>query len=138
MKIRTYSPEYEKEVIELWQKCNLTRPWNNPKLDIEHTLKVYPELFLVGLIDKTVIATVMGGYDGHRGWVYYLGVLPDYRRRGYGRIMMDAVTQRLLEIGCPKINIQVRGDNAEAIGFYENIGYSHEDRISMAKRLIED
>jgi ribosomal protein S18 acetylase RimI-like enzyme len=138
MKIQTYSPEYEKEVIKLWEKCNLTRPWNNPKLDIERILKVYPGLFLIGLIDNTVIATVMGGYDGHRGWVYYLGVLSEYRRRGYGRMMMEAVTEKLLEIGCPKINIQVRGDNSEAIGFYESIGYSHEDRISMARRLVED
>ena len=138
MNIQKYSPEYEKEVIDMWVKCSLTRPWNNPQLDIERTLKVYPETFLVGMIDDTIVATVIGGYDGHCGWVYYLGVLPEYRRRGYGRMMMEAVTEKLLEIGCPKINIQVRGDNKEAIGFYESIDYFHEDRISMAKWLIED
>lgn len=136
--ITTYRPEHEDAVIQLWVDCNLTRPWNNPKRDIERMLKVYPELFLVGLIDNAVVATVMGGYDGHRGWVYYLGVSPEYRRRGFARKMMDAVTQKLYDIGCPKINIQVRGDNNPALGFYESLGYTTEDRTSIAKRLVDD
>jgi ribosomal protein S18 acetylase RimI-like enzyme len=138
LKIRKYKGQDEKAVIELWQRCDLTRPWNNPVLDIERMLKVYPGLFLVGLIDNTIVASVMGGYDGHRGWVYYLGVAPEYQRRGYGRIMMDAVTKKIIDIGCPKINIQVRGDNKQALGFYEKIGYTTEDRVSLAKRLVED
>jgi ribosomal protein S18 acetylase RimI-like enzyme len=136
--IRPYSSQDEKSVVELWQECNLTRPWNNPKLDIERMLEVYPDLFLVGLIDDKIVASVMGGYEGHRGWVYYLGVSPEYQRRGYGRKMMDAVTEKLKDIGCPKINIQVRADNKQALGFYEKIGYLLEDRVSMAKRLVED
>ena len=107
-------------------------------MDIERVLKVYPELFFVGLIDNAVVATVMGGYDGHRGWIYYLGVLPEYRRRGYATKMMDTVTAKLRDIGCPKINIQVRGENVEALSFYENIGYKTEERVSMGKRLVED
>ena len=138
MSVTEYSPEYENEVIELWRKCDLTRPWNNPKLDIERKLKVDAELFLVGLIDDKVVATVMGGYEGHRGWVNYLAVDPEYQRQGLGRQIMEAIEDRLLEKSCPKINIQIRGDNTEAVRFYDRIGYKTEDIVSMGKRLVED
>jgi ribosomal protein S18 acetylase RimI-like enzyme len=138
MKIEPYLPEYKQSVIELWQRCDLTRPWNNPGLDIERKLKVDRELFLVGTIDGKVMASVIGGYDGHRGWVYYLAVDPEYRRKGYGRQMMEAISEKLLEKGCPKINLQVRSDNTDVVKFYESIGYKPEDRVSMGKRLVED
>ena len=138
MKIRAYSLEDETAVIELWLRCNLTKPQNNPKQDIGRKLKVNPELFLVGVIGSKVIASVMGGYDGHRGWVYYLGVEPAYQRNGFGRQMMEAVTEKLLAMGCPKVNLQVREDNRAVVGFYENIGYTKEDRVSMGKRLVNN
>jgi len=136
--IRPYSPQDESAVITLWQKCNLTRPWNNPERDIERKLKVNPELFLVGAIDSRVIATVMGGYEGHRGWVNYLAVDPEHQRNGIGRHMMAAIEGKLLAMGCPKINLQVRTGNQSALNFYERIGYKTDDVVSMGKRLIED
>jgi len=136
--IRPYSPQDESAVITLWQKCNLTRPWNNPERDIERKLKVNPELFLVGAIDNRVIATVMGGYEGHRGWVNYLAVDPEHQRNGIGRRMMAAIEGKLLAMGCPKINLQVRTGNQSALSFYERIGYKTDDVVSMGKRLIED
>jgi ribosomal protein S18 acetylase RimI-like enzyme len=136
--IRQYSPEDQKAVIELWQKCNLTRPWNNPRLDIERKLKVNPELFLVGLAENMVIATAMGGYEGHRGWVNYLAVDPEYQRKGLGQQIMKATEDKLLAIGCPKINLQIRMDNLSAVAFYKSIGYKTDDVISMGKRLVED
>ena len=138
MTISPYLPEHENDVIELWRKCDLTRHWNNPKLDIERKLKVNPELFLVGLISGRVVATVIGGYDGHRGWIHYLAVDPAYQRRGLGRRIMEAVEKKILGMGCPKINLQVRVDNAAVVAFYESIGYQTEERVSMGKRLIED
>jgi ribosomal protein S18 acetylase RimI-like enzyme len=138
MEIIPYLPEYENGVIELWHKCSLTRSWNNPKLDIERKLKVNPELFLVGLIDGRVVATVIGGYDGHRGWINYLAVDPTYQRRGLGRQIMEAVEKKILGMGCPKINLQVRADSAAALAFYESVGYKMEERVSMGKRLVED
>ena len=138
MVIRVYVPEDESAVVDLWDKCNLTRPWNNPKLDIKRKLKVNPELFLVGLIDNRVIATAMGGYEGHRGWVYYLAVDPIHQRKGYGQQIMDAIEEKLRAMDCPKINIQIRADNIDVLRFYESIGYKTEDRVSIAKRLIED
>ena len=138
MQIVTYKPEYEKAVIALWQRCNLTRPQNDPKKDIERKLKVNPELFLVGLEDGKVVATVMFGYDGHRAWVNYLGVDPALRKKGLGRQMMDAVEQKVRPLGCPKINLQVRSGNSNALKFYERIGYKMDDVVSMGKRLVED
>lgn len=136
--IRQYCPEDQKAVIELWQKCNLTRPWNNSRRNIQRKLKVNPELFLVGLLDGKVIATAMGGYEGHRGWVNYLAVDPDYQRKGLGRQIMTAIEGKLLAIGCPKINLQIRTDNLSAVSFYKSIGYKTDDVISMGKRLVED
>ena len=136
--IRQYSSGDQKAVIALWQKCNLTRMWNNPRLDIERKLKVNPELFLVGLAENRVIATAMGGYEGHRGWVNYLAVDPEYQRKGLGQQIMKAIEDKLLAIGCPKINLQIRMDNLSAVAFYKSIGYKTDDVISMGKRLVED
>jgi ribosomal protein S18 acetylase RimI-like enzyme len=136
--IRPYSNQDREAVIQLWQKCNLTKPWNNPHLDIERKLKVRPDLFLVGLIDDRVIASVMGGYDGHRGWAYYLAVDAVYRKQGFGREMMKAVEHKLIALGCPKINLMVRTDNLSAAGFYKRLGYETDDVINMGKRLISD
>jgi ribosomal protein S18 acetylase RimI-like enzyme len=138
MQIQSYSPKYEKEVIALWERCNLVRPVNNPQKDIERKLKVNPELFLIGLIDGKVVATAVGGYEGHRGWVNYLGVDPSQQKKGLGRQIMRALEEKLLEKGCPKLNLQVLTTNTEAMKFYERIGYKKDDVISMGKRLISD
>ena len=95
-------------------------------------------LFLVGTVDDTVIAAVMGGYDGHRGWVNYLAVAPDRRGEGHGRALMAAVERRLVALGCPKINLQVRDTNADVLAFYERLGYVVDAAVSMGKRLESD
>ena len=138
MTIRQYSPEDENAVVELWHKCNLVRAWNNPKLDIERKLKVNPELFLVGLVDGRVVATVMGGYEGHRGWVNYLAVDPSCQRRGLARRIMEEIEKKILVMGCPKINLLIRADNLEVVKFYEGIEYKTDEVVSMGKRLVED
>ena len=138
MTVRQYSPEDENAVVELWHKCNLVRAWNNPKLDIERKLKVNPELFLVGLVDGRVVATVMGGYEGHRGWVNYLAVDPSCQRRGLARRIMEEIEKKILVMGCPKINLLIRADNLEVVKFYEGIEYKTDEVVSMGKRLVED
>jgi ribosomal protein S18 acetylase RimI-like enzyme len=80
----------------------------------------------------------MGGYDGHRGWVYYLGVDPAYQRKGLGRQMMEAIDKKIRTMGCPKINLQIRTDNLGAVKFYEKIGYKMDETVQMGKRLIPD
>jgi ribosomal protein S18 acetylase RimI-like enzyme len=138
MFIQPYSPKYEKEVIALWEKCNLIRPVNNPHKDIARKIKVNPELFLIGLINGKVVATAMGGYEGHRGVVNYLGVDPTYQKQGLGRQIMEALEKKLIGMGCPKLNLMFRTGNAGVEKFYEKIGYKRDDVIEMGKRLIPD
>ncbi len=138
MEIRKFKIKDEEEVIALWKECNLVVPWNNPKKDIQRKLKVDPELFLVGVVDNKIVATVMGGYEGHRGWVNYLAVSPSHQRKGYGRQMMEDVEPILKQKGCPKINLQVRETNSEVIAFYKSIGYAVDNVIGMGKRLESD
>jgi ribosomal protein S18 acetylase RimI-like enzyme len=99
---------------------------------------VNPELFLVGLVDEKVIATCMAGYEGHRGWINYLAVAPDYRRQGIAAKMMEVVERKLQELGCPKINLQVRANNIAVIAFYERLGFAQDRVLSMGKRLEQD
>ncbi len=97
-----------------------------------------PSGLLVLEDDNQLIGAVMVGYDGHRGWVNYLAVHPDRRGRGLGRVLMAAAEQRLVQIGCPKVNLQVRASNQEALAFYRRIGYSLDDVVSMGRRLEKD
>ncbi len=138
MEIRAFLPEDEAAVISLWDRCGLLRAWNDPKKDIQRKLAVRPDLFLVGTIDGNVVATVMVGYEGHRGWINYLGVCPDHQRRGLGREMMQAAEQRLRDCGAPKVNLQVRTGNQQVIDFYKSVGFQLDDVVSMGKRLEVD
>jgi ribosomal protein S18 acetylase RimI-like enzyme len=138
MQIRPFSPANEDAVIELWKRCGLVRPWNDPCKDIARKLGVQAEWFLVGAIDEKIVATVMAGYDGHRGWVNYLAVDPDFRRRGLARRIMTEAERLLRDCGCPKINLQIRRDNQEAIRFYERIGFSEDAVVCYGKRLVAD
>lgn len=113
-------------------------PWNNPHRDIQRKLGVQPELFLVGCLTDRIIATVMAGYDGHRGWINYLAVHPNNQHTGIGKNMMDEVEIRLRAMGCPKINLQVRRTNTKVIEFYRKIGYKLDDVVSFGKRLETD
>jgi len=138
MNIRPYAAGDENAVVALWERAGLTRTWNDPRKDIRRKLKVRPDLLLVAELDGVVVGTVMVGYDGHRGWINYLGVDPDQRRKGIGRALM-AEAERLLRIeGCPKINLQVRNSNGDAIEFYRQIGFVMDDVVSFGKRLESD
>lgn len=138
MDVRRYQHSDEAAVLRLWKECDLVRPWNDPHKDIQRKLTVQPELFLVGLIDGSVIATVMAGFDGHRGWVNYLAVAQQYRRRGIGRTLMDRVEGLLKNMGCPKVNMQIRATNSAVVTFYERLGYANDQTVSLGKRLIPD
>jgi len=138
MKIRTFQPGDEAAVITLWQECGLTRPWNDPRADIARKLTEQPELFVVGTVGTTLVATAMIGFDGHRGWVYYLAVSPEHRRRSYGRALMQEAERLLIERGCPKLNLMVRSSNTAVIEFYRKLEYVPNDVVSLGKRLIHD
>jgi ribosomal protein S18 acetylase RimI-like enzyme len=138
MQIRAYEQTDEEAVVALWERCGLTRSWNDPRKDIRRKLAVRPDLFLVGEIGNALVATAMAGYEGHRGWINYLAVVPEHRRKGFARRMMEEAERLLRAAGCPKINLQIRAANAGAVEFYREIGYSVDEVISMGKRLEKD
>ena len=138
MLIRAFQPGDGDAVVALWERCGLTRPWNDPRKDIARKLAVQAELFLVGILEDGLVASIMAGYEGHRGWVNYLAVAPEHRRKGLARRLMEEVERRLVERGCPKLNVQVRSANAEAMAFYRRLGYVADEAIALGKRLIPD
>jgi ribosomal protein S18 acetylase RimI-like enzyme len=97
MQVRPYQPEDEEAVVSLWQRCEVVRPWNDPRKDIQRKLRVRPDLFLVGLFDGQIVASVMAGYEGHRGWLNYLVVAPEHQRRGLGRAIVREAERLLRE-----------------------------------------
>jgi ribosomal protein S18 acetylase RimI-like enzyme len=136
VRIRAYGEEDESEVTRLWRRVFPDAPpWNVPSRDIELKLSVQRDLFLVATRHEEVVGTVMAGFDGHRGWIYYLAVDPDLGGRGLGRALMGEAERRLGRYGCTKVNLMVRGSNAAVVEFYRAIGYESEDRICMSRRL---
>lgn len=135
MKIRAYKDTDKDAVISLWNECGLVTSRNDPARDIELKMRVDPDLFLVGVKEAKLVTTVMAGYEGHRGWINYLAVALSQRSNGYGReIMLHA--ERLLQAkGCPKVNLQVRTSNKAVIEFYNTLGYSDDDVVSLGKRF---
>jgi ribosomal protein S18 acetylase RimI-like enzyme len=138
MDIREFRLEDEQAVVALWERCGLVMPWNDPHRDIARKLTVRPDLFLVGTIEGRIVAAVMAGYDGHRGWLNYLAVAPEARLRGYGRMIVAEAEKRLRAAGCPKINLQIRRGNTEVMSFYTALGYCEDAVVSMGKRLETD
>ncbi|MBF4589371.1 GNAT family N-acetyltransferase [Curtobacterium sp. VKM Ac-1395] len=162
--IRQFTPADTEAVVAVWESCGLVRPWNDPRRDIARKLTVQPELFLVATEapsadaepadadpadadpadadpagdGPTVVAAGMAGFDGHRGWVNYLAVRPDLQGSGLGRAFMAEFERLLTDLGCPKLNLQVRAGNEQVIGFYESLGYTDDHTVSMGKRLIPD
>lgn len=158
--IRPFTPADTESVVALWEACGLVRPWNDPRRDIERKLTVQPELFLVAegrtesatgesatepatqpLTENahaSIVAAGMAGFDGHRGWVNYLAVRPDLQGSGLGRTLMAEFERLLTDMGCPKLNLQVRAGNDQVLGFYESLGYAPDHAVSLGKRLIAD
>jgi ribosomal protein S18 acetylase RimI-like enzyme len=138
MEIRPFEDTDEPAVIQLWNRCGLLRPWNDPSKDIARKRRVQRELFLVGTVEGAIVASAMAGYDGHRGWINYLAVDPTRRRQGLGAALMNELERRLRAVGCAKINLQIRRDNPEAIAFYQRIGFREDAVLSFGKRLERD
>jgi len=138
LNIRPFTDSDTESVISLWTDCSLTRPWNDPSKDIARKVDDSPELFYVGEIGGKLVASCMAGYDGHRGWIYYLAVEPSMRGRGFAREMMLHAEEHLSAIGCVKIDLMVREGNAGVIEFYRRIGYERDPVVVLSRRLKED
>ncbi len=136
--IRRFRSDDESEVIDLWRQCGLIVPWNNPETDIQRKLSTSPDLFYVGLLDDELIASCMAGYDGHRGWIYFLAVKNDYQRKGLASMLVDHAESELIKLGCPKLELMVRKTNENVISFYQSAGYDIDPVMVLSKRLTED
>lgn len=136
IRIRPYLEADRRAIVALWRLVFAGDPaWNEPDDVIDRKKLVQADLFLVGLVGECVIGTVVAGFDGVRGWVHHLAVMPEYRRRGIASLLMDRAERSLLEMGCPKLNLQVRRSNAAVIAFYEKRGHAVDDVISLGKTL---
>ena len=123
------------EVTALWQRAGLTRSWNDPAGDIALARQDTNATVLLGREDGAVVASVLVGHDGHRGWVYYVSVDPDHRGEGHGRAIMTAAEDWLRARGIMKLQLMVRADNEKVHAFYESIGYYDQKRVTFAKWL---
>jgi ribosomal protein S18 acetylase RimI-like enzyme len=133
--IKIFKDKNRNQVIDLWRKCNLIKPWNDPNQDIDRKLKVNDNLFLIVELNNTLIGSVMAGYDGHRGSVYYLSVDPKYQNKGIGKMLMREIEKKLTDIGCPKINLFIRKSNIEVKKFYQSINYENQCQLMMMTDL---
>lgn len=136
--IRAFELADTEPVISLWQETGLTRPWNNPHQDIARKLRVQPELFLVAVDGSEIVGSVMAGYDGHRGWLYYLASSPERRGEGIGRRLVERAEELLIDLGCPKVQLMVRTENVEVHDFYSSLGFEPFEVWTTGKRLIVD
>lgn len=136
--IRAFRAGDEPRVVSLWRECGLVVPWNDPHLDLQRKLRDSPDELLVAELESGIVGSVMVGYDGHRGWIYYLAVDPSWRRSGIGRALVARAEEVLAARGCPKVNLMVRGSKAGVIGFYAALGYERSDVVTLGRRLEDD
>jgi ribosomal protein S18 acetylase RimI-like enzyme len=135
--VRLYEEADEQAVVAIWNAVLADpAPWNEPRFVIAKKLATQRELFFVGIVEDAVVGTAMGGFDGHRGWLYAVAVRPDRQRLGIGGALVRHVEAKLVALGCPKVNLQVRATNRAVVSFYERLGYVVEERIQMGKRLV--
>lgn len=135
LNIRLFEAADRAAVIALWQACNLTRPWNDPDSDIDFCMAKPESTILVGESDGRIVASVMTGHDGHRGWLYYLAVEPSLQKSGHGRAMVKAAEDWLRARGVPKVMLMVRPENERVRAFYDALGYAEEPRVIFSRRL---
>ena len=136
--VRSFKPSDRQTLIALWARVFPDDPPRNaPELMIDNKLKVQPELLLIAELEGQLAGAVMAGFDGVRGWIYHLAVAPEFRRRGIATALVRAAEEGLSRLGCPKVNLQVRAENAGVVDFYKAAGYGVEQRVSMGKSLSE-
>jgi GNAT superfamily N-acetyltransferase len=133
--VRDFVESDREAVIALWRRCGLTRPWNDPSHDIDLAIGNGSSTILVGTVHDQLVATTMVGFDGHRGWIYYVAVAPDHVRRGFGRAIMAAAEDWLRERHVPKVELLVRTENGAVLNFYDGLGYERQDVVVMARWL---
>jgi ribosomal protein S18 acetylase RimI-like enzyme len=137
MEIRNYRDSDFDAVMSLWNACGLIVPGTDYGLDIGKKMEFQPGLFFVGTISGDLAGTIMAGYDGRRGWLNCLAVVPSCRNMGFGRMLVKHAIERLALLGCVKVNLQVRRTNSSVIEFYRKLGFEEESVLSLGKRLVK-
>ncbi|MGN7158595.1 GNAT family acetyltransferase [Sphingomonas sp. SAFR-052] len=135
--IAAATPDDAAAVVALWQRCELTRPWNDPHADFMRALSGATSTILIARDDAAVIGSVMVGHDGHRGWLYYLAVAPERQGKGIGRTLFAAAEDWLRALAVPKLQLMVRSDNAAALDFYDAVGLIRQDVVVLGRFLTE-
>lgn len=134
--IRPFQAGDRPALEDLWSRVFADDPpWNAPAVMIDSKLKVQPELLFVALLEEVLVGAVMAGFDGVRGWIYHLAVVPEARRRGFATQLVRAAESGLRRLGCEKVNLQVRPTNDAVVALYRSLGYLLEERVSMGRRL---
>ena len=133
--IREATPADLEAVLAIWAACDLIKPQNDPVLDFNLALNTSTSTVLVLQEAESLIGAVVVGFDGHRGWFYYLGVRPDYQSVGNGRALVEAAEVWVTAQGAPKTMLMVRNTNSKVIGFYKKLGYSVEETYVLGKRF---
>jgi ribosomal protein S18 acetylase RimI-like enzyme len=121
--------------VALWREAGLLRPWNDPRADIRLALAGPSSAMIAACAEARLAATVMVGWDGHRGWIYYLAVARDLQRQGIGARMVKAAEDWLAQRGAPKLNLLVRAENEAVLGFYQSLGYRRSDTVLLQRVL---
>lgn len=136
MVIQAYQDQDKSGLLALWEEIfPAGSPHNDPQISLENKLRVNRDLLFVAIKNEEVIGSVIGGYDGHRGWIYSLAVSPPLRRGGIASALMHVIEEKIKALGCLKLNIQVVASNDDVVALYKELGFSVEERISMGKRL---
>ena len=138
MVIRKFNISEAVEIISIWNQCGLLHPPNDPMEEIIAKTKFQPDMFLVGTIDDRPMATIMLGYEGRRGWINLLCVLPEYRDKGFGRELVEHGLNVFRELGALKVNLLVRTNNRSMLEFYEKLGFKTDDAICMGYRFSDE
>ena len=135
MKIRKYKPQDRTKLIELWQQVFPDDPPHNEPSSVLEAKLAVDDLIFVAKSNEEIIGACMAGYDGHRGWLYAVAVKPDHRRDGLGKELVTTTIRAMQELGCIKVNLQIRADNTAVAEFYKSLGFSVEERMSMGVLL---
>jgi ribosomal protein S18 acetylase RimI-like enzyme len=137
--VRYSDPTHRPQVVALWREVfGYDTPRNSPSLAIDKKLAIKDGLLFVAMEGETVVGTAMAGYDGHRGWLYSIAVLPAYRRKGLGAALVAHAEKALGDLGCMKVNLQILASNEVTSSFYKRLGYTIEPRVSMGKELTQN
>ena len=135
MKIRKYNSGDREALVQIWQLVFPDDPPHNaPHKLLDSKLEI-DDLVFVADLKNQIAGACIAGYDGHRGWLYAVAVLPEFRRSGAGKQLVDHALDVLRELGCIKVNIQIRPDNQQVTSFYRQLGFEVEERVSMSKFL---